>query len=150
MRPVLVTLCAVPSSRNANVTRVPFAIDRLFGEKAMFRRVTVFDPAPAATAPLPATATTAAASPSFGYSLRRMRCGPRVADIVKHCARRPETDHRGSDRRPQWRVGARKGCVSGPRWVWSPLHERDVHLPHALPEAADRGAVLHRLVGGAR
>ena len=36
LAPVLTTLCAVSSSRNANVTVVPLETERLFGEKAMF------------------------------------------------------------------------------------------------------------------
>ena len=47
-----------------------------------------------------------------------------------------------------WRANAGRGCTARPCWVRSSARERDVHLPHGLPEAADLRALLHRLVGG--
>jgi hypothetical protein len=58
--PTLTTLWTVEPSRNANETLVPFEIERLFGEKAMFFRVTVRLPAALEAATwLPSAATEA-------------------------------------------------------------------------------------------
>jgi hypothetical protein len=73
---MLVTLCVVPSSRNAKVTVEPLETVRLLGEKAMSFRVTVFvapAPAPAPVAAVTAGAAAAAsATAAIASSLSRL------------------------------------------------------------------------------